>query len=148
MEDAEIKRTLSILINMIRVGRINSVNENKGTVRVLFDDKDNLVSDELQLLDFEYDIPPIGEQVICFFLPNGIKQGFCLKGFYSDINKPPVKDRNIYFKKFGDSTSIEYNKSTKELTINSEASIMINGNVKVNGDISAAGSVTAVNITR
>ncbi len=72
--------------------RVKYRNAKKGTVRVLFDDKDNLVSDELQLLDFEYDIPPIGEQVICFFLPNGIKQGFCLKGFYSDINKPPVKE--------------------------------------------------------
>lgn len=148
MDDAEIKRILSILTNMIRVGRINSVDEDKGTVRVLFDDKDNMVSDELQLLDFEYDIPPIGEQVICFFLPNGIQQGFCLKGFYSDINKPPIKDKNIYFKKLGDGTSIEYNKSTKELTINSEASIIINGNVKINGDISATGVVTASNIAR
>lgn len=147
MDTTEIKRLLSILINMIRVGRINSVNEDKGTVRVLFDDKDNLVSDELQLLDSEYNIPIVGKQVLCLFLPNGIQQGFCLGGFYSDINAPPAEDKNIYFKEFGDGTSIEYNKSTKQLTINSGIPIIINGNVQVKGNVSAIGTVTASNIT-
>lgn len=131
----------SVLKNLIRIGIVSSINEKNGTVRVVFDDKNDLVSDELPLLSFQYDMPKIKEQVLCVFLPNGIQQGFCLGSFYSLVNLPPVKDKNIYFKKFDDGTWIEYNKKTKELNINASGNVNIIGNLKVNGNISATGSV-------
>lgn len=136
----------STLNNIIRVGEVSSINETNGTVRVKFDDRDNLISAELPLLNAEYNIPDIGSQVLCLFLPNGLQEGFCLNGFYSDSNTPPVQGKNIYYKKFGDGTSIQYNRSTKELTINSAGPIIINGNVQVNGNINATGTVTGSNI--
>lgn len=130
-----------ILMNIIRVGQVSSVNEAKGTVRVKFDDKDNLISPELPLLDAEYHIPAIGSQVLCLFLPNGLQQGFCLNGFYSDVNSPPVKNKNIYFKDFGDGTSIKYNKQTKVLDITAPGTVNITGNVTVQGNINASGTI-------
>lgn len=132
--------------NLIRIGIVSSVNEINGTVRVIFDDKDDMVSSELPLLNYEYNIPEIKEQVLCLFLPNGLSQGFCLGGFYSLINPPPIQSKDVYYKKFSDGTSIQYNKSTKQLTINSNNPIIINGNVQVNGGLSATGTVTASNI--
>lgn len=135
-----------IIRNIVRFGVVSSINEKNGTVRVLFEDKDNMISDELPLLSFEYNMPSIKDQVLCIFLPNGLQQGFCLGSFYSEINLPLVEDKNIYYKKFDDSVSIQYNKDTKQLTINSTNKIIINSNVQVNGNINATGTVTASNI--
>lgn len=135
--------------NVIRIGRVNSIDEKSGMVRVLFDDKDDLVSDWLPLFSFEYSMPKVGEQVLCIFLLNGIQQGFCLRGFFSDIDKPPVQDKDIYFKKFDDDTSIQYNKKTKEFLIKSAKTINliasngvnVTGDVDVNGNIQSSGTI-------
>jgi len=130
-----------VLQNLIRIGVVSSVNEENGTVRVLFEDKDNMVSAELPLLSYEYNIPNIKDQVLCLFLPNGIEAGFCIGSFYSLINPPPIKNKDIFYKKFGDGTWIQYNKLTKELNISSIGDINIIGNVNVQGNIHATGSI-------
>ena len=94
-----------------------------------------------------HNIPNVKDQVLCIFLPNGIERGFCLGNYYSEVNRPPVENKNIYYKKFDDGTSIQYDKVSKELTINSVNLIVINGSVKVNGNISSTGIVTGSNIT-
>lgn len=140
------KEALTIARNLIRVGVINSVNSNKGTVDVLFEDKDNQIISDIPLLAFEYDIPNIGEQALCIFLGNDIGQGFCLKTFYSDVHSPPVNDKNIFRKQFSDGTFIEYKKNSKELMIASDKPVTIKGDVNVQGNIVATGTVKAINI--
>ncbi|WP_088227782.1 phage baseplate assembly protein V [Desulfosporosinus sp. FKB] len=143
--DPETRKALQALMNLIRVGQVSSVNEVKGTVRVKFGDKDNLISPELSLFSSEYDIPPIGSQVLCLFLPNGLQQGFCLNGFYSDVNPPPVQDKNIYFKAFGDGTTLKYDRQVKELEIVAAGRVNINaaGNVNITGDLTVQGNINA-----
>lgn len=140
MFNEEERGLLNILKNIVRVGRISSINDSKGTVRVKFDDKDDMVSGELPMFDFEYRLPQIEQPVLCIFLPNGISQGFCFGGFYSENNLPPVSDRNIYFKDFGDGTSIQYNKTSKELVINvmGDLKVKVKGNILIEAD----GSIT------
>lgn len=137
---------LRLVKNIIMVGVINSVNPSKGTVDVLFEDRDNLIVSDLPLLSFEYDMPEIGAQALCIFLGNGLEQGFCLKSFYSDILLPPVSDKNIFRKNFSDGTYIEYNKMSKEFQVVSENPLTIKGNFRVEGNIEATGIVTARNI--
>lgn len=127
--------------NLIRIGIVSSVNEKNGSVRVIFNDKDDMVSDELPLLSFEYNIPKVKEQVLCLFLPNGLQQGFCLGPFYSLVNPPPVENKDIYRKMFDDGTWIEYNEETKALNIKAAGSVNIIGNLNVKGSISASGSI-------
>lgn len=115
MEDA--KKALMLARNLVRIGQVNSVDESKGTVQVLFQDKDDIVTDDLPLLSFEYDIPPVGSQVLCVFLGNGLEQGFCLGRFYSQQLLTPVSNKDIYFKKLDDGVYIKYNRNTKDMEI-------------------------------
>lgn len=128
---------INILKNIIRVGIVSSVNQENGTVQVIFQDKDEMISNDLPLLNREYDMPQIKEPVLCIFLPNDIQQGFCLLGFYSTINQPPIKNKDIYYKKFGDGTNIQYDKKAKILTINATNEIIINGDININGKITS-----------
>lgn len=127
---------VKILQNMIRVGQVNSVKAEKGTVQVLFEDKDDAVSHDLPLLNFEYHMPEVGDQVICLFLANGIEQGFCLGSFHSDVAPPPADKAYIYKKMLDNDTYIEYNKQTKHLkVIVEEVNIHVNqGKVTVKAD--------------
>jgi phage baseplate assembly protein V len=151
-----------MLKNMIRIGRISSVKAAEGTVRVVIDDQQDMVTNELPLLSFAYDIPSIGDLVLCVFLGNGISNGFCLGRYFNDGNPPPVTNKNIWAKDFGDGTSIKYNKTTQELTIVAVKDLKINvaGNltVTVTGDVtvtadgniknSAGGSNTDISDTK
>ncbi|WP_404427310.1 hypothetical protein LG296_01700 [Ureibacillus chungkukjangi] len=132
--------------NLIRVGKVNSINAVTGTVDVLFEDRDNQIISDLPLMAFEYDIPEIGQQALCLFLGNDIGQGFCLRTFYSDINLPPVANENIYRKQFSDGTFIEYKKDSRKLSIHSSEPITIFGNLNVQGDIVATGTIRSSNI--
>lgn len=76
-----------LLRSLIRVGRVSSVNRSRGTVQVLFPDRDNSVSSDLPVLKSS-PFPSVNEQVVCIFLANGIEVGFCLGPFYSESDPP------------------------------------------------------------
>lgn len=137
---------MTLVRNLIRVGKVNSVNAVSGTVDVLFEDRDNQILSDLPLLAIEYDIPEIGQQALCLFLGNDIERGFCLKTFYSDIYRPPVANEKLYRKQFDSDTYIEFNKDSRELSVHSKNPITIKGNLSVQGNIVASGTVTASNI--
>lgn len=129
-----------MLKNLVRIGHVSSVNPARGTVRVVIDDQQALVTNDLPVLAFEYHMLNVGDLVLCVFLGNGISSGFCLGKYFFEGNPPPVTDPAIWAKDFGDGTSIRYNKNTKELAI------VTVGNLKltVGGDltVNVAGSIT------
>ncbi|HWR07745.1 phage baseplate assembly protein V [Sporomusa sp.] len=137
----------AVLKNMVRVGRISSINPANGTVRVVFEDRKNDVSYDLPVLvrqsvkNKDYFMPDVGEQAVCLFLPNGNAQGFCLGSFYSDVDTPPASDPNKRHITFEDGTSIEYDRGTHTLTIQAQGPVNITaaGNVNVTGDVIANG---------
>jgi phage baseplate assembly protein V len=128
-----------MLKNMVRIGHVSSLDSSKGTVRVVIDDQQGIVTDDLPLLAHEYNMPAVGDLVLCLFLGNGISSGFCLGKYYCDDVTPPVTNANIWAKDFGDGTSIQYNRSTKELSIavKGDLRLIVEGNltVSVAGDI-------------
>jgi len=119
---------------MIRIGRVSSVDEANGTVRVVIDDQQGIVTNELPMLAFEYDMPNVGDLVLCVFLGNGISSGVCLGRYFNNTDSPPVTNKNIWAKDFGDGTSIQYNKTTQELSITTEGDLKltVGGNLTVN----------------
>lgn len=135
--DNETIQMLKKLLNVICFGIVDSINEKEGTVRVIFPDRDNSTSQYLPLLSNEYNMPKIGEQVLCLFLTNDTENGVAIGPFYSDVKKTPVQNKNIYMKKIDDDLTLQYNKSSKKLTINATNEIVINGNIKVNGYITS-----------
>lgn len=140
---------MNVYKNLVRVGVVSSINHASGRVRVTFPDKDKIVTDELPLLAFEYNMPAVGDAVLCLFLGNGLSNGFCLGKYYSDNNQP-IESGDIFYKDLGGAVC-KYNKSTKTLTISADnivinGDVSINGNINVNGYISATGSISGSNI--
>ncbi|WP_286677091.1 phage baseplate assembly protein V [Aminobacterium sp. EBM-42] len=119
------------LNNILRVGTISSANAEEGTVRVLFRDKDSMVSYDLPVLvrqtlrNKDYFIPDVGEQVLCVFLPNGMEQGFCLGAMYNAKDKPTIGDPNKRRIDFEDGTWIEHDRSSGATTVHSTGDIVI-----------------------
>lgn len=128
--------------NMIRYGKVSSVNAKLHTVRVAFPDKGDLVSHSLPVLvpgslkNRYYSLPDVGEDVLCLFLPNGAQRGFVLGSFYSVNNPPPVTSQDKRYITFPDGTVVEYDRAAHRLTVDVKGDIRISatgGDVIVNG---------------
>lgn len=76
--------------DVIRVGRISSINPENGSVRVYYPDKDSTTS-ELPLFHFhrEFKLPKVNDQVIVLHLSNDTSSGVVLGGFWHEIDQPP-----------------------------------------------------------
>ncbi|MBP2655416.1 MAG: phage baseplate assembly protein [Firmicutes bacterium] len=147
--------------NMIRYGKVSSVNPKLHTVRVAFADKSGVVSHSLPVLvsgtlkNKHYHLPDVDEDVLCLFLPNGIQRGFVIGSFYNVNNSPPVSSADKEHVTFSDGTSVEYDRSSSTMTIDcvgtinitAASGVAIAGNVTVTGSITASGDVTAGGIS-
>lgn len=89
---------MSALMNIVRIGTVSSINNEEQTARVTFQDKANLVSGPLKVLENKPSItvqtaeghtheiivkpwmPSVGQSVLCLYLPNGESDGFVLGG--------------------------------------------------------------------
>ena len=72
----------------VRTGRISSINYPAGTVRVTYPDRDDMVTQEIPLLSFEYNMPSIGDLVQVNHLSNGAEMGIVMSNFWNDGNVP------------------------------------------------------------
>lgn len=142
----------SALKNLIRVGVVSSINPANGTAKVVFHEKNGLVSGDLPIIyrqtfrNKDYQMPDIDEQVVCLFLENGLEQGFILGAVYSSEDVPPSTDPNKRMIHFQDGTVIVYDRAAHKLTatVNGTAEITathttINGDVTINGTLTLSG---------
>jgi phage baseplate assembly protein gpV len=129
------------LKNLIRIGTVSSINYEEGKLRVCFHDQDNIVTDELPMLSFEYEMPDVGETVLCLFLGNGIANGFCLGRYFYDEDTPSEYGKDIYFKRFLKDATLKYDRSSKTLTLNADK-VVFNGNLQINGKLIVTGDAT------
>ena len=133
--------------NIIRIGRVSSIDVNTNTARVAFSDKDDLVSGKLMIVnrgsmvDKDYWIPDIDEQVLCLMLPNksglGLNEGFILGSFFSAEDAPQERSTDVRAVKFGDGTVIKHDRSTGNLTVNAtgDISIIAGGTITIQGAV-------------
>lgn len=152
---------MNLINNLIRIGTISSLNPKKAKARVIFEDRDNLVSKELPVLfqrtlgTKDYSMPKVGEQVLCIFQPNGLEEGYIIGSYYTEKITPPADDEKKRLIKFEDGSIVEYNngeitiKGAKSINIiaatnvniEGPSGVNINGDLKVNGNINATGSI-------
>lgn len=121
------------LKNLIRVGKVSSVNGKTCRARVTFPDKDDLVSDELAVLQIGangtegYWVPEVNTQVLCLFLPNasgnGLNAGFILGAYYSKAKPPPEENANVRAIHFPDGSLIKWDGGA--ITIKAASAIKI-----------------------
>jgi phage baseplate assembly protein gpV len=89
-------------IDFIRQGVISSVNYEEGRVRVLYEDKNDTVTKELPLLNFEYDMPKVGDPVYVSHQSNGVENGIVISRYWQDGEKPIESGWNIWRKEMRD----------------------------------------------
>ena len=110
---------------LIRVGFVTARQPEKHRVQVELRDTvtNPLVTKWLPVLcpcasgDLHYDLPDIGDQVLCLFLSYGLEQGFVVGSMYGK-QTPPVSDAEKFHRKFKDGATIEYDRATHALTAN------------------------------
>lgn len=132
--------------NIVRIGRVSSINAAANTAKVVFTDKNELVSGELMIVnrgsmaDKDYWLPDIDEQVLCLMLPNnsgqGLNAGFILGSFFSAEDAPQENSADVRAVKFGDGTVVKHDRSTGNLTVNvtGDISIIAGGTVTIRGN--------------
>ena len=127
--------------NLIRVGRVSSVNGAECSARVTFGDKDDLVSAELPVITFgnrgtrAYWVPEVDTQVLCIFDPNvsgnGLSAGFIIGAFYSDEDASVESDADVRSITFADGSFIRY--SNGNIEINAKGNLVLKGaNITLN----------------
>lgn len=114
------------LKNLIRVGKVSSVDYQRATARVVFPDDDDIVSYDLPVLhrnavkNKDYNMPDINERVVCLFLPSGVETGFILGSIYTKEVLPPETSGNFRTVVFDDGTRVRYDREKHQFTMEIE----------------------------
>lgn len=154
---------LEKLNGLIKIGEVSSVDYATGTARVVFDDDDSIVSNDLQVLqkntfkNQDFVMPDIGEDVVCLFLPSGSEEGFILGSVYAGEVTPPESSGDKRTVVFEDGTKVSYDRASHELTVKIDGTtitanqqkisvtaptIELNGKTTINGETTINGAVT------
>lgn len=128
-------------MDILRIGKISSVNYADGTARVLYTDRDNAVTAELPLLSAEYYMPQPDDVVLVAHLPNGAEAGIVLGRFWCDGNRPPESGAGLYRKDLSREGDCFIKCQNGEMTIHCPGGIHIKGDVTVDGNITATGTI-------
>lgn len=144
--------------SMVRVGTVSDRNPNSCSVRVVFSDQDDLVSDWLPVVlpqalnTRDFSLPDIDETVVCVFLGSGIEAGFCLGAIYTDAN--PVGNEEQRGVWFPDGSYVVFDRETGTLTVAANGGVIItapstriNGDVRITGNLIVEGSITRGGVT-
>lgn len=120
---------------IVREGKISAVFPERHTVRVEFEDKGNLVSDELPVLttwaldNKMFHMPDVGETVVCLFASNADNTGtgWVIGSRFHDKSTPNANKQDITRIDFKDDSFLQYDRSKHELRVKCVGNIYING---------------------
>lgn len=126
---------------IIRIGKVSSIDYAKGLVRVAYHDKDDNVTQPMPMLSERYYMPNVGDQVLVLHLSNGTEAGLVLGRYWNDKNVPPESGAGLFRMDLNRAGTCYIKCSGSTTTIN--GTVSINGNLTVNGSISATGDIVA-----
>jgi phage baseplate assembly protein V len=119
-----------------RVGLVTTQDLQNCRVRVKFPDRNQMVSWWLPVVmaktqnDKFYDLPDIGEQVVCL-MDEHDEDGAVLGAIYSQVDTTPVQSADKWHVTMKDGSTFEYDRSSQTLTVSVARSGTIN--ITVNG---------------
>jgi phage baseplate assembly protein V len=117
------EEALGRLNDLIKIGEVSSIDPERCTARVVFDDDDSIVSYDLPILQRntlntkDFHSVNVGEDVLCLFLPSGPEEGFILGSFYAGEIIPPEKTEKHRTTVFEDGTVVQYAMESHTLTV-------------------------------
>ena len=126
-------------MDMIRIGRVSSVNPKAGTIQVLYTDRSGSVTSDIPYFSFndEYKMPKKEQMVLVLHLANGSSAGVVLGKFWNDINKPAETGADLFRKELGNKAGEAYIRA-------------LNGAVEISGKsslrLTGGGSITVAEI--
>ncbi len=124
---------------LIRVGRVSSVNYEKGMIRVTYPDRDNSVTAEIPVFSFtdEYKMPAVGSNVLVLHLSNGAAAGVMMGHYWNASNLCPKTGADIFRKELAQAYGeayMEYEGSSRTLTIYADNIVLkSSGSITANG---------------
>lgn len=129
--------------NAVRIGVVSRVNEQNASVRVVFFDQDDMVSDELPILFLPssaktYAVPKVGDSVVCIFSDG---DGFVVGGYYGETDTAPSPDAQRLGIWYEDGSYVYYDRANGTLNVKAAGGMKIEGDLVVTGSITRAGEV-------
>lgn len=104
----------------LRIGKVSSINYQKGTARVTYEDRGKDTTVEFPFLAVEYLMPKVGDQVLVAHLSSGSQAGVILGPVWHDGKRPPASGADVYHKELGHTVgkgSLDYRDNGDTLTI-------------------------------
>lgn len=86
--------------DLLRIGRISSINYPNGTARVTYEDKDQSTTVEVAFTAYQYWMPKVGAQVLVGHLSSGTSSAVILGPIYHDGNRPVEGAPGVYRKEY------------------------------------------------
>lgn len=132
--------------NVLRVGRISSINYAAGTARVLYNDRDKEVTREFPMLaNGEYYPLMVDDMVYVLHLPTGSSAGLILGRAWSNVNVPPEGAQGVWradLSRTNGRCYVRFDDTAGVLTVH------VDGERKINIEAAAGDvSVSAKNVT-
>ena len=137
------------LKSIVRVGEVTSIDTANCTCRVTFDDEDGMTSFDLPVIqrntlkNSDYQLPDIGEDVLCIFLASGTEEGFVLGSWYAGEVTPPENSKDKRTILFADGTRLSYDRAAHKLTADVKGDIEATVSGNVSATIQGKANVTA-----
>lgn len=93
--------------DVIRIGKVSSVDYEKGMVSVYYEDRTAMVTSIMPVLsNGRYKMPKIGESILVAHLSNGTNAAVVLGTVFNDANVPKSSGQNVYYEELSDNTMI------------------------------------------
>lgn len=105
---------------VLRIGKISSVNYKNGTARVTYEDRDGSTTNELPFLAWTYWMPKVGDKVLVGHLSNGSTSAVILGPTWGDDHRPADFGEDLYRQELSTTpgeAAITYSRKTGILTI-------------------------------
>lgn len=106
-----------------RIGTVSSVDANTGMVSIIYEDRDDEVTELLPYATFndEYKLPKIGAKVVVLHLSNGSEMGIVLGTYWNEYNA--VGNPGTFHKDLGGGAYINYKDGV--LTVAAEHTVIV-----------------------
>lgn len=101
-------------IQVLRVGKISSINYPNGTARVTYEDRGEATTKEMPFIAWEYWMPRIADTVLVGHLTNGTASAVILGPFWHQNHRPAEGAAGLYRKEYGTSDGQAYERYDAE----------------------------------
>ena len=93
--------------DVIRIGKVSSIDYEKGMISVYYEDRTAMVTSIMPVLsNGRYKMPKIGESILVAHLSNGTNAAVVLGTVFNDANVPKSSGQNVYYEELSDNTMI------------------------------------------